>query len=139
MNKILFIPGLGEKPSDHRVLSKSLNIVNIDWNEPKLKAGKVDTLIGFSMGAVLACEHARKHKVKNLILCSMTPCQESLKDLIVERVIFLVGEKERWITGETYKIAETLKCPFEIHVIPGAGHRVTSLYREVLMDKVNSL
>ena len=73
MKKINFIPGLGEKPRDYKALSKYFNIVNIDWNNGKTKLGKIDTLIGFSLGGIIAMMHAEKSKVKTLILCSIPP------------------------------------------------------------------
>ena len=53
--KIVFIPGLGERAKDYKRLSEYMKIYDIDWNRIRLPKGKIDVLIGFSMGADLAC------------------------------------------------------------------------------------
>ncbi len=138
-NKINFIPGLGEKPKEYKALSKYLNIVDIDWNNGKVRFGKVDTLIGFSMGAVIACEYSTKHKLKNLILCSLTPGAESLNMVKADNIIFLVGEKEKWVLKEINRVRKTLKCKNSVIVVPGSDHKITGKYQEELLQIIQKL
>ena len=136
--KINFIPGLGEKPSDYKALSKYLNIIDVDWNNCKTKIGKVDTLIGFSLGAVLAVIHAEKSKVETLILCSLTPL-ENLKDVKANEIIFIVGSKEKFCLENIRRVYKTLKCKKRIIIIPKAGHRITGEYREKLLELIKDI
>jgi esterase/lipase len=133
-NKVIFIPGLSEHAKNYPFLSKYTNIYDIDWNVADLPKGKYDIVIGFSLGAVLACEYSLKHKVKKLILCSLTPCTESLKDVQAEDVTFLVGEKEKWCLKEIKRVAKTLNCKKEIIVVPRADHKITGNYRKKLLE-----
>lgn len=138
--KINFIPGLGEQPSDYKALSSYLNIIKINWNNIKINVGRVDTLAGFSMGAVLACDYALKQKVKTLILCSMTPGAETLKDVRADKIIFIVGEKEKWVIKDIKRSAKTLPHKnFQIIVVPKADHKITGIYRKKLLEVVNKL
>ncbi len=136
IKKINFIPGLGEKLKDYGVLSKYLNIVDVDWNDGKIKIGKVDILAGFSMGAVLACEYSIKHKLKILILCSTTPGAETLKKVKADKVIFMAGEKEKWLIKDIKRISKTLpkKTIREIIIIPKADHKITGNYLKELLS-----
>lgn len=133
MEKINFIPGLGEKPNEYKALSKYFNIVDIDWNNGKTNLGKIDTLIGFSLGCVVACMHAEKTKVKKLILCSLTP-EENLGKIKVDEVIFLVGEKEKFVLSNVRRIYKDLKIKKSIVIVPKAGHKITSNYAKKLIE-----
>ncbi|KKQ78179.1 MAG: hypothetical protein A2644_01710 [Candidatus Zambryskibacteria bacterium RIFCSPHIGHO2_01_FULL_39_63] len=133
-NKTLFIPGLGEHAKDYCVLSKYMKVYNISWDNLRLPRGNYDTVIGFSMGAVLACDYVEIKFVKTLILCSMTPIAHSLKTLKAKEVIFIVGEKEKWVYKNNLQLAKTLKCKWRIVVIPGADHKITGNYRKKLLE-----
>src|SRR3990167_5098493 len=125
--KIPFLYGLGQNKSQYKELSKFCDVKKIDWNNgslAKLKLGKPDTLIGFSLGAIVACDHAVKHHVKTLILCSMTTGVETLNNIKADKVIFLVGEKEEWIIKDNQRVAKTLKCEWEFKVIPNTNHKI---------------
>lgn len=139
--KIQFIPGLGEKPWEYKNLSKYLDILDIDWNTGRTKTciKKTNILSGFSMGAALACEYTLKNKVKNLILCSLTPGEETLKEVNADNVVFLVGEKEKWVLKEIKRVRKTLLCKSSIVVIPKADHKIIGKYQEELIKIVNSL
>ena len=135
MQKINFIPGLGEKPKDYIAISKYLNVVDIDWNNCRTSLGKVDTLIGFSLGGILACMHTEKNKVKKLILCSPTP-MENMDDVKADEIIFLVGSKEKWALQNIHRIYKKLKCKKTIIIIPGAEHKITGNYRKKLLELI---
>ena len=79
--KIVFIPGLGERAKHYKNLSNYMKVFDIDWNKIRLPKGKIDTIVGFSMGAALACEYAEDHKINNLVLCSLTPSIDTLEGL----------------------------------------------------------
>ena len=138
MKQIHFIPGLGEKPHEYKALSKYLSIVDVDWNTGKMipVMSKLDILVGFSMGACLSCIHAEKYKVKNLILCSLTPGEETLKNVKADFVTFLVGEKEQWVLKDLMRVRKTLKCKSKVVVIPNTGHKITSQYQKKLIEIV---
>ncbi len=138
--RIQFLPGLGEKPKEYKRLSKYLKILDINWNTGKITPPieKTDILIGFSMGAILACEYALKHKVKNLILCSMTTGVESLEKVKANNIIFLVGEKEKWVIKDTLRISAPLKNK-EIHVIPNGDHKIEKNYQKKLLEIIDQL
>ena|ERR1700733_11926530 len=138
-NKTIFIPGLGERAKQYVTFSKYMKIHDIDWNNIKLPKGTYDTLIGFSIGAILACECTLKHKVKTLILCSMTSGVETLAKIKTDKVTFLVGEKEKWCLTDIKRVAKTLKCEWQIIVIPKADHRITGNYRKKLLEVANGL
>lgn len=137
--KIQFLPGLGEKPRHYKHLSKYLKVLDVDWNTGQIKPAirRADIITGFSMGAVLVCEYATKHKVKTLILCSLTPGAETLKRVQAEEVIFLVGEKEKWVLKEVKRVRKTLKCRNSIVVITGADHKITGKYKSRLIEIIN--
>jgi predicted esterase len=137
--QIPFIIGLGQKATQYRFFSKYFKIIQPDWNNgsiSKLKLGKPDTLIGFSLGAEIACEHALKNKIKTLILCSMTPGMESLKDVKADKIILLAGEKEKWLIKDAKRVLKTFKNKSEIIVIPGADHKIDKKYLKKLLEIV---
>ena len=137
--KIPFLYGLGQNKSQYKELSKFCDVKKIDWNNgslAKLKLGKPDTLIGFSLGAIVACDHAIKYKVKKLILCSMTPGVETLKDVKADNIVFLVGEKEILVLKEIRRVSKTLTCQWNIIVIPKADHKIKGNYLKQLIDLV---
>jgi predicted esterase len=136
--RIQFLPGLGEKPKEYQRLSKYLKILDVDWNTGKITPPikKTDILVGFSMGAILACEYALKHKVKNLILCSMTTGVESLEKVKANQIIFLIGEKEKWVIKDTLRISEPLKNK-EIYIIPNGDHKIDKNYQKKLIEIID--
>jgi len=135
--KINFIPGLGEKPRDYKALSKHLKIIDVDWNTGKTKPelGKMNTLVSFSLGVLVACIHTKKSRVKRLILCSPTP-MENLKEVKASEIIFMVGSKEKFCLENVQRVFKTLKCKKSIIVVPGADHRMTGNYRKKLLEVV---
>lgn len=137
MKKIKFIPGFPEQPSDYKELSRYLDIVKIDWNKPRLNFNKIKTLTTFSFGGVLALEYALRKKVDVLVLCSLTPSIETLEKVKADRVIFIVGEKEKWCLKNIRRVSKTLKCRKSIIVVRGAGHKITGNYRKKLLEVIN--
>lgn len=138
--KIQFLPGLGEKPRNYKRLSKYLNILDVDWNTGKItpRIKKSDVLIGFSMGAILTCEYALKKKVKILILCSITTGVESLKKVKADKIIFMIGEKEKWVIKDTQRVSKPLKNK-EIIIIKGADHRIIGNYQKKLIEVISNI
>ena len=136
-NKITFLYGLGDR-KEYKSLFKYFNIPKINWNKSAITPpiGKVKILIGFSMGAILACEHAIKHKVETLVLCSMTTGVETLAKVRASGIIFLVGEKEKWVTKDMNRLGKDLKCDWRIIVIPKADHKIDILYRKAILDAI---
>ena len=134
--KIVFIPGLGERAKDYINFPKCIKIHDIDWNKIKLPRGRIDILIGFSMGAALACEYAEDHKVNTLILCSLTPNINTLKGLKAREVIFIIGEKEKWAYKNNRRLAKTLRCKWRIIVVPKADHKIVGNYRKKLLEVI---
>lgn len=138
--KINFVPGFPEQPSEHENLSNYFNVLRVDWNNPQLKfKKKPDILVGFSYGGVLVLEYALKRKVKIIILCSLTPSIETLEKVKAGHVIFLVGEKEKWCLKNIKRVAGTLKCRKSIIIIPGAVHKITGNYRAKLIEVVSDV
>jgi alpha/beta superfamily hydrolase len=135
--KIIFIPGLGERAKDYKSLSPYMKVYNIDWNKIRLPKGKINTLIGFSMGAALVCEYAEDNKIDTLILCSLTPSIDTLKGLRAKKVIFVVGGEERWAYKNNLRLAKTLGCKWKIIVVPGASHKIVGDYRKKLLELVH--
>jgi len=129
---------LGEKPHHYKALSKYLNIINVDWNNCKTRIGKVDTLIGFSIGAILAYIHTEKSRVKKLILCSPTPVEDP-RGVSADEIIFIVGSKEKFCLKNIRRIYKKLKCKKSIIIVPEATHSITGNYRKKLLEIVNSL
>lgn len=138
IKKIVFIPGLGERAKNYKHLSKYMKVYDIDWNKIRLPRGKIDTLIGFSMGAALACEYAEIHKINILILCSLTPAIETFETLKAKEVIFIVGEKEKWAYKNNIRVAKTLKCKWKMIVVPRADHKITKEYKKAILDCISS-
>lgn len=140
-NKIQFLPGLGEKPKEYKRLSKYLKTLDVDWNTGKITPPikKTDILVGFSMGAALVCEYALKHKVKTLILCSLTPMVESLKKVKTDQIIFIAGGKEKWVLKNTERVSKTLTCQKSIITIPGADHKITGVYQKKLLEVIGKI
>jgi len=134
-NKSIFFCGLGEKPTTYKSLSKYFNIVSIDWNNIKIPKHKADIAIGFSFGGILACEYALKYKVKKLILCSMTTGMETLKDIKADEIVFLIGEKEKWVTTDIKRLLKIVKNRAKIIVIPKADHKIDNNYKNVLLQE----
>lgn len=141
MKKINFIPGFPEKPSNHKALSKYLNVLNIDWNKPKLnfKNKKLEVLTAFSFGGIIALEYALRKKVGTLVLCSLTPGIESLNKVKADNIIFIVGEKEEWVLQNVKRLAKTLKCNKKIIVVKGAGHKIVGEYKKELLKVLASI
>lgn len=137
--KIQFLPGMGEKPKDYKQFSKHLKTLDVDWNTGKITPSikKCDILVGFSMGAILACEYALKRKVKALILCSMTTGVESLKKVKADKIIFLIGEKEKWVIKDTLRVSKSIKNK-QINIIKGGGHKITGKYQKKLIEIINN-
>lgn len=137
--KIVFIPGLGERARDYEHLSKYMKIYDIDWNKIRLPRGKINILVGFSMGAALACEYAENHKIDTIILCSLTPCIETLETLKAKEIIFIVGEKEKWAYKNNLRAAKTIKCKWKIVVVPKANHKINKDYKKALLEVIKNL
>jgi len=138
--KLQFLPGMGEKPKEYERLSAYLKTLNINWNTGKINPPikKCDTLVGFSMGAILACEYAIKIKVKILILCSMTTGVESLKKVKADEIIFLVGENEKWVVKDTLRVSKSIKNK-QIHIIKGGNHKIIGRYQKKLVEIINNI
>lgn len=137
--KIVFIPGLGERAKNYKRLSKHIKIYNIDWNKIRLPRGKLDILIGFSMGAALTCEYAENNKIDAIILCSLTPCIDTLEGLKAKEVVFMVGEKEKWAHKNNLRLSKTLKCKWKMIIVPGAGHKIDNQYQKKLLEIITEL
>jgi chemotaxis signal transduction protein len=56
-----------------------------------------------------------------------------------ERVIFLVGEKEKWVLKEINRVRKTLKCKSSVTLVPGADHAIKGNYRKALLKVVSGL
>ena len=91
------------------------------------------------MGAALACEYAEDHKIDTIILCSLTPCIDTLKRLKTKEVIFIMGEKEKWAHENNVRLTKTLKCKNKIIVVPKSGHKIDANYRATLLNTIESL
>lgn len=131
--KIPFVPGWGQKPKHYRSLSKYLNIINIDWNDGKFNVGKVDTIIGFSLGADLASWYTIKHPVKRLILCSPSPMGD-LKGVKADEIIFIVGSKETFLKECALKLYNQRTGKKKFIIIPGGNHSITGRYKKTLLN-----
>jgi alpha/beta superfamily hydrolase len=138
MKKIKFLHGLGDR-SYYKSLFKYFNVLDIDWNNgslSKLRLGKPEILVGFSLGCMLALMHAEKHKVKTLVLCSMSPGMESLKEVKADKIIFMAGEKEKWLIKDLKRVSKTFKNKSEIIVIPGTDHWINKKYLKKLLEVI---
>lgn len=91
------IPGYGHSPKarPYKEIAKCAtrkgfcaSVLEIDWNCPlsqqKISLKKNDTILGFSLGAVLARYSYGKTVCKKLILCSETPLYRISKKEILE-------------------------------------------------------
>lgn len=134
-NKTIFYPGLGETKKNYRSLSEHLIVADIDWNTGKATSSKnCDTIVSFSLGAVFSLDISIKRKLKKLILCSPTPF-ESLGKCKAEQVIFIIGEKEKFLQ----KIFKPLcKKNVEMVIVPKADHRINKDYKKVLLDTLKN-
>ena len=132
--KLQFIYGLGNR-NEYKSLFKYFDIPKIDWNNSKIKIKKCDTLIGFSLGCMLATMYAEKHKLKHLILCSPTP-DETLKNVKADKITFIAGEKEEWVIKNIYRIAKGLKCSWTFIKVPKADHRINKDYQKTLIKNL---
>jgi len=135
-NKPAFFCGLGENQISYKSIEKYVDIVSIDWNNIEINRLKADTVIGFSFGGILACEYALKYKVKTLILCSMTTGVETLSSLNVDKIIFIVGEKEKWVIKDIHRLRRGLNCPSQIFIVHGADHKLIGKYRSELLKLI---
>lgn len=135
-NKYQIIIGLGQKASQYKSLSKYLKIVQPDWNNSKVKIEKCDTLIGFSLGCMLACVYAEKHRIKHLILCSPTP-DETLKKVKADKITFIVGDKETWVRENINRLTKELTCSWKILEVSNTGHKLNRNYRKILLNSIN--
>ena len=136
-SKPTFLYGLGYK-SEYKSLFKYFNVPKINWNNGKITPpiGKVKILVGFSMGAILACEHAINNKVSKLVLCSMTTGVETLEKVKADEVIFIVGEKEKWVIKDTKRVAKTLRCKWKLITVPNGDHEMDNSYRDTILGSV---
>ncbi len=134
MNAI-FYPGLGETKKHYKSLVKYLTVADIDWNTGKATSAKNhEIVVSFSLGAVFSLDVALKKKIKKLILCSPTPF-ESLGKHKAEEVIFIIGEKEKFLQ----KVFKPL-CGKNVRmvVVPGADHKIDRNYRNVILNNIQS-
>ena len=132
--KIQFLYGLGNR-NEYKQLFKYFDVPKIDWNNSKIKIKKCDTLIGFSLGCMLATMYAEEHKLKHLILCSPTP-DETLKNVKADKITFIAGEKEEWVIKNIYRIAKGLKCSWTFIKVPKADHRINKDYQKTLIKNL---
>jgi alpha/beta superfamily hydrolase len=139
-NKIKFLHGLGDR-TQYKSLFKYFNVLDIDWNKgnlSKLRLGKQDVLIGFSLGCDIALMHAEKYKVKVLILCSMSPGTESLKNVKADKIIFMAGDKEKWLIKDIRRVLKTFKNKSEVVIVPEANHKIDKKYLKMLLEVIDS-
>ncbi len=133
-NKVVFIPGLGEKASKYRHLPSWIDVHETDWNDPKLPKKGYSTVISFSLGAYLACDYAMKYKVKHLILCSPTPGMQTLKGVKASMIDVIVGGKEAWVKEDLMRLIKTRKVNWNINYVEGGNHKIDPKYlRELLL------
>lgn len=142
-DKIIFIPGLTERMKDYRdVFPMSVDILPIDWNVCKLPKKGYKTVVGFSMGAVLALEYALKYRVDTLILCSMTPMVGQIKGIKAKKVIMMVGEKEphiQAVLNNYRKMSHALKDKWTICVVPKAIHKIGKEYTRTILSFISHM
>lgn len=141
--KPIFLHGLG-KPTkkELELLTPHFNVVDIDWNNgslAKLKLGKPDMIVAFSLGCEVACMHAEKNKVKRLVLCSPSP-QETLKNIMADRVDVMVGCKEsEWMFEDCTRLFETSRSRMSVfHSVVGAQHKIDKIYLESILEVVDN-
>ena len=135
-HKIIFYPGLGEKPSNYKAFSKLVTVADIDWNTGKYipKVTNADIVISFSLGINYALDYASKHKVKKLILCSPAPF-ETLKGIKVPEIILMAGEKEKFLIENNLRLWKNWhnKKSIKLVTIPKIGHKITPKYLKVII------
>jgi len=131
--KSIFYPGLGETKENYKSLSKHLIVADIDWNTGKATSSKnCDTVISFSLGNVFSLDISLKRKLKKLILCSPTPF-ESLGKHKAEQVIFIIGEKEKFLQ----KIYKPLcKKNVKMIIVPNADHKIDKNYEKIILQNI---
>ncbi len=139
MQKILFIPGLGERQKDYNNRLKGIEVFDIDWNKPRIPKKKVDILIGFSAGAIEAINAAERLQATTLILCSMTPVMFDINQVKVQTIIFICGEKEENTIIQTKKLYKSWKGKKKFIVIPGGDHKIDKKYEEVLLGTLREI
>lgn len=140
-NKVKIIIGLGQKASEYRSLSKYLDIVQPDWNNgslSKMKLGRPEILVGFSLGCMIATMHSEKVKVKTLVLCSPSP-DETLSKVKADKIVFIYGQKESFIKENIKRISKTFKGKIEIIEVPESGHNIDKKYQKVLLSVLSTL
>jgi esterase/lipase len=131
--KTIFYPGLGETKKNYKSLSRHMVVADIDWNTGKATSAKnCDIVVSFSLGAVFSLDIALKKKLKKLILCSPTPF-ESLGKHKAEQVIFIIGEKEKFLQ----KVFKPLcKKNVKMVIVPKGDHRIDKNYEKVLLKNI---
>ena len=166
MNKKYIILGWGDRKTDKNYQELFKRVPNLVWlptvtRNPKLAFGKkslnettdelsfvvdtpvIDTLVGFSAGAIIAYMLSKKIKVNKLILCSLSPIlgdkiipkkslklftKEQIKELKVVKwptlkdALILYGDKEKNFGGITVK---------------DSGHKIEGNYLKVLIKILN--
>jgi len=131
--KTIFYPGLGETKKNYKSLSRHLIVADIDWNTGKATSSKnCDTVVSFSLGAVFSLDIALKRKLKKLILCSPTPF-ESLGKHKSEQVIFIIGEKEKFLQ-KLFKPLLTKNV--RMIIVPKGDHRINKDYERILLQNI---
>jgi len=144
MRKTLFIHGLGEQAKDYHSFSRYFDIYNINWNkslgDQVIKIPRrYDTIIGFSWGAVAACLYAGEFPVKLLVLCSLPAGVDAtyMAGLKAEKVVFLFGEKEKWMVKDNRRVVKRMKKqhPRRI-VVPKEGHRISKSYLKTILEVI---
>lgn len=132
--KTIFYPGLGEIKDNYKSLAKHIVVAGIDWNTGKSTSAKgFDIVVSFSLGAVFSLEIALKKKIKKLILCSPTPF-ESLGKCKAEQVIFIIGEKEKFLQ----KIFRPLcKKNVKMIIVPKGDHKIDKNYQKIILQSIS--
>lgn len=131
--KTIFYPGLGETRKNYKSLSNHLIVADIDWNTGKATSSKnCDTVVSFSLGNVFSLDMSLKKKLKKLILCSPTPF-ESLGKCKAEQVIFIIGEKEKFLQ----KIFKPLcKNNVKMIIVPNGDHKIDRNYQKIILQNI---
>lgn len=138
MKKVLFFPGLGEKASDYKgILPKFIRVAKINWNTGKYapRIDNYDTVVSFSLGTFFPLEYARKKKIKKLVLCSPTPF-ETMKGLKVGEVVFVVGQKEKFISENVRRIAKEVNT--RVLIVKNGDHKIEDKYLKTVVSVLNS-
>ena len=100
---------------------------------------RYDTIIGFSWGAVAACLYAGEFPVKLLILCSLPAGVDAsyMAGLKAEKVVFLFGEKEKWMIEDNRRVIKQMKKQHTRRVVvPKEGHGITKPYLEKILEAI---